>query len=100
MYSGNETDFVIKASLRQNEIFLLKAFAGNLYQFPTTGVGLIEYLHGNFENAGLAAKLQHEFDNDNMVIINAYMNSANGELHLEVREKGEEDEITEEDGEV
>lgn len=100
LHSGNETDFIIKASLKQNEIFLLKAFAGNLYQYPTTGVGLIEYLHGNFENAGLAAKLQQEFENDNMVIVNAYMNSENGELHMEVREKGTEDEIIEDDGQI
>lgn len=100
LYSGNETDFIIKASLKQNEVFLLKAFAGNLYQYPTTGVGLIEYLHGNFENTGLASKLQQEFENDNMVIINAYMNSSTGELHLEVREKGDENEIINEDGQV
>lgn len=87
LYSGDATDFYIKASLAQNEVFLLKAMAGNLYQHPTTGVGLIEFLHGNFENAGLAAKLQSEFENDKMTIVNAYMDSTNGELLLEVKEK-------------
>lgn len=87
LYSGHETDLLIKASLGQNETFLLKASAGNLYQHPLTGVGLIDYLHGNFENTGLAAKLQSEFEADNMVIINAYMDSATGELLLEVKEK-------------
>lgn len=87
LYSGHETDLLIKASLPQNETFLLKASAGNLYQHPLTGVGLIDYLHGNFENTGLAAKLQSEFEADNMVVINAYMDSVTGELLLEVKEK-------------
>lgn len=87
MYSGNQSDFIIKASLQQNEIFLLKAFAGNLYQYPTTGVGLIDFLHGNFENTGLADKLQQEFSSDRMVINNAYMDSQTGVLYLEVSEK-------------
>lgn len=87
LYSGHETDLLIKASLPQNETFLLKASAGTLYQYPLTGVGLIDYLHGNFENTGLAAKLQSEFEADNMIIVNAYMDSATGELLLEVKEK-------------
>ena len=74
----------------QNEVFLLKAFPGNLYQHPTTGVGLIDFLHGNFENNNLAARLQSEFKGDNMVIINAYMDSVTGELLLETEEKEEQ----------
>lgn len=87
LFSGDETDFIIKASLDQNKAFLLKAFPGGLYQHPTTGVGLIDYLHGNFENAGLAQKLQSEFLNDNMIIENAYMDSDMGNLYLDVKEK-------------
>lgn len=87
VFSGNETDCIIRDSLAQNETFLLKAFAGNLYQHPTTGVGLIDFLHGNFENTNLAAKLQQEFENDRMIINNAYMDSNTGELILEVEEK-------------
>lgn len=86
LYSANETDMTIRAALRQNEMFLLKAAAGNLYQYPTTGVGLIDFLHGNFENSGLAAKLQAEFENDGMIINEAYMNSQTGELLLDVKE--------------
>ena len=87
IYSGDETDFEIKSALSQNEVFLLKANAGNLYQSPTTGVGLTDFLHGNFENTGLGAKLQQEFENDNMIINNAYMDSTTGELYLDVTEK-------------
>lgn len=87
IYSGKQTDLLIKASLGQNQTFLLKASAGNLYQHPLTGVGLIDYLHGNFENTGLAAKLQSEFEGDKMVINNAYMDSVTGELLLDVEER-------------
>ena len=87
LYSGEETDFEIGRAKAQNEAFLLKAAAGNLYQHPTTGVGLIDFLHSNLENNGLAAKLQSEFQNDRMIIRNAYMDSATGELLLETEEK-------------
>ena len=55
VYSGEETDFGIGASKMQNGTFLLTAVAGNLYQHPTTGVGLIDLLHSNMENNCLAA---------------------------------------------
>lgn len=87
LYSGNESDMQIKAAMRQNEVFLLKASAGNLYQYPSSGVGLIDFLHGNFENNGLAAKLQSEFEGDKMIINNAYMDSVTGELYLDAIEK-------------
>ncbi len=91
LFSGHETDLAIGPAKYQNEVFLLKAFPGNLYQYPTTGVGLIDFLHGNFENNNLAARLQAEFSGDNMVIINAYMDSTTGELLLETKEKEEID---------
>lgn len=86
-YGGTESDFIIKSSLKQDEVFILKSLTGNLYQFPTTGVGLINYLHANFETSGLAAKLLKEFSDDGMIIHNAYMDSATGELVLDVTEK-------------
>lgn len=90
LYSGAESDFIIKPSLNQNKTFLLKSLTGSLYQYPTTGVGLVNYLHGNFETSGLSVKLLQEFEADGMVINNAYMNSQTGELVLDVTEKGNE----------
>jgi len=87
LYSAHETDFIIKPSLEQTKVFLLKASAVNLYQHPTTGVGLIRYLHGNFENSNLPGKLQQEFEADGMIIKNAFMSSETGELLLDVEEK-------------
>lgn len=89
--AAQETDFEIGAAKAQNETFLLKASAGNLYQHSTTGVGLVDYLHSSLENNGLAAKLQSEFLSDKVVIKNAYMDSATGELLLETEEKEEND---------
>lgn len=90
LFSGNESDMQIKTAMRQNEVFLLKASAGNLYQYPSSGVGLIDFLHGNFENNGLAAKLQSEFENDKMIINDAYLDSVTGELYLDTIEKENE----------
>lgn len=87
IYSGGDTDMEIKPALIQNETFLLKAFASNIYQYPTVGVGLINFLHGNFENTGLAEKLKKEFESDDMIINNAYMDSETGELLLDAIEK-------------
>ena len=91
VYSGEDTDFEIGAAKTQNGTFLLKAAAGNLYQHPTTGVGLIDYLHSSLENNGLAAKLQSEFLSDKVIIKNAYMDSVTGELLLETMEKEDND---------
>lgn len=87
IFSGEETDFELGTAKAQNEVFLLKASAGNVYQYPTTGVGLIDFLHSSLENNGLATKLQSEFLSDNMIIKNAYMDSETGELLLETIEK-------------
>ena len=89
LYSGKQSDLMITPSLSQNQSCLLKTSTGGSYQHPLTGVGLVDYLHGNFENTGLAQKLQKEFEADKMVVINAYMDSETGELLLEVKERGE-----------
>lgn len=87
LYSGHETDFTVKPSLEQTKVFLLKASTGNCYQYPLTGVGLINFLHGNLENSNLPSKLLEEFQADGMTVKNAYMDSASGDLILEVEEK-------------
>ena len=87
LYSGTESDFIIKPSLKQDEVFMLKSLTGNLYQYPTTGVGLINYLHANVETSGLSTKLLKEFSDDGMIIHNAQIDSLTGELVLNVTEK-------------
>lgn len=86
LYSGYETDLVINASLKQNKNLLLLTRMGNLYRYPLTGVGLLDYLNSNFTNTNLAEKLQSEFVNDGMVIVNASLNTDTNELNLIVEE--------------
>lgn len=86
LYSGYETDLIINASLKQNKNLLLLTRMGNLYRYPLTGVGLLDYLNSNFENTDLAEKLQTEFINDGMVIVNASLNTDTNELNLVVEE--------------
>lgn len=86
LYSGSDTDVIVKPSLNQTETFLLKSFAGNMYQNPETGVGLMDYLHGNFATSGLPGKLLSEFKADKMNVNNANMDSDSGEIYLDVTE--------------
>lgn len=86
LYSGYETDLVVNASLKQNKNLLLLTRMGNLYRYPLTGVGLLDFLHSNFENTDLAEKLQSEFIHDGMVIVNASLNTDTNELNLVVEE--------------
>ena len=62
-----------------------------LFPYTTLFRSLVDYLHSSLENNGLAAKLQSEFLSDKVVIKNAYMDSATGELLLETEEKEEND---------
>lgn len=82
IYSGFETDLIINAALQQNKNMLLLTRMGSLYQFPLTGVGLVDYLNSNFDNTDLADKLKSEFLSDGMVIIEASLNTANNKLNL------------------
>lgn len=86
LYSGYETDMRIGSALTQNKNLLLLSRMGSLYQYPLTGVGLVEYLNSNMQNARLAEKLQSEFLNDGMVVIDATIDSETGELDLIVEE--------------
>ena len=88
LYSASKTDIQIVESLHQNQAFLLKTSHGQNFQHPQAGVGLVDFLHSNFEKNGLAQKLQVEFEADKMVVDDAYINSETGELLLNVREMG------------
>lgn len=86
VYAGTETDMVISISRSQNESILLKASPGNMYQFPSTGVGLIDYMHSNLERSALAKKMQSEFLLDGVRINSASMDSENGSVQIESEE--------------
>lgn len=86
IYSGYETDMKISPSLSQNKNLLLMTRMGSCHKHPLTGVGLVDYLNSNMKDARLADKLQSEFLNDGMVVVDAAINTETGELDLIVEE--------------
>ena len=84
LWSGIMSDMVnINANI-QNRNLLLQCIPSNNYRYPTSGVGLIKYLHANLSHSGLAEKLQTEFKDDKVEIINAAFNSYSGDLELDL----------------
>ena len=70
LWSNAISDMVnINANI-QNRNLLLQCVPSNNYRYPTSGVGLIKYLHANLSHSGLAEKLQTEFKDDKVEIIN------------------------------
>ena len=84
LWSNAISDMVnINANI-QNRNLLLQCVPSNNYRYPTSGVGLIKYLHANLSHSGLAEKLQTEFKDDKVEIINAAFNSYSGDLELDL----------------
>lgn len=88
VFSGFDTDFSISPSLNQNKAFLLKAFPGALYPYPTTGVGILDYMSGNIANSELADILQKQFEADGMTVNNASVDQETSIIYLDVSENG------------
>ena len=86
-------DFKMCESLEQNEAFLLKCYAGNLYQFPTTGIGLPQFLNGNVEQTELGAVIKKEFNNDNMVVDLVTFDQETKNISIKAREKQQGKEV-------
>lgn len=63
-----ERDLAMIESLEQNKRFLLECTPGNLYQFPTTGVGVFRYLNSNLRSSGLAERIKSQFNADKMTV--------------------------------
>lgn len=84
LWSGNISDVInINANI-QNRNLLLQCVPSNNYRYPTSGVGLIKYLHANLSHSGLAEKLKTEFKDDKVAVINAAFNSYSGDLELDL----------------
>ena len=84
LWSDTISDMInINANI-QNRNLLLQCVPSNNYRYPTSGVGLINYLHANLSHSGLAEKLQTEFKDDKVDIINAAFNSYSGDLELDL----------------
>ena len=80
-------DLSLCESLEQNESYLLKSYAGNLYQYPTTGIALQEYLNGNINDSSLGIKIKEEFNRDKMFVEEVNIDSETGEIAIKAREE-------------
>ena len=84
VWSGKQLDVhVINANI-QNRNLLLQCVPSNSYRYPTTGVGLVRYLHANIDRSDLAERLDSEFKADKVKVISAAFNSDTGDLDMEL----------------
>lgn len=80
-------DLSINESIEQNKMFLLKCNEGNLYNYPTSGVGLPSYLNGNIGASDLGERVKDEFNRDSMYVEAASINTETGEISIKAIEK-------------
>lgn len=84
IWSGIHSDMVNVNANIQNRNLLLRCVPSNNYRYPTSGVGLIRYLHSNLSRTGLADKLQSEFEADLVMVNYAAFNADTGDLELDL----------------
>jgi len=84
LWSGIHSDCVNVNANIQNRNLLLRCVPSNNYRYPTSGVGLIRYLHSNLSRTGLADKLQSEFEADLVKVNYAAFDSDTGDLELDL----------------
>lgn len=84
IWSANNTDMINVIANIQNRNLLLQCIPSNNYRYPTSGVGLVRYLHANLGQSDLAKVLQNEFKADKVTIKNAAFNSFTGDIDLEL----------------
>lgn len=68
----------------QNRNLLLQCVPSNCYRYPTSGVGLVRFLHSNLSQAKLADVLESEFKADKVTVKNAAFNSFTGHLEMDL----------------
>ena len=68
----------------QNRNLLLKCIPTNNYRYPTTGVGLVRFLHANLKQTELAKILHDEFEADKVMVKSAAFDSFTGDIDLDL----------------
>ena len=81
-----DIDVQLCESISQNKVFLLQCCPGNIYQYPTTGVGIFRFLHSNVETSGLGEKIKQEFNQDNMYVTSAEFDQETNSIRIEATE--------------
>lgn len=84
IWSANNTDAVNVAANIQNRNLLLQCIPSNSYRYPTSGVGLVRFLHANLSQTILANILQDEFKADKVTVKGAAFDSYTGDIELDL----------------
>ena len=84
IWSANNTDAVNVVANIQNRNLLLQCIPSNSYRFPTSGVGLVRFLHANLSQTTLANILQDEFKADKVTVKSAAFDSYTGDIELDL----------------
>lgn len=80
VYSDKQTDMVVDYSDDQAAQLLSKCAPGNSYRYPTTGVGITNYLNSVISHSDLEKVLSNQFSADNRPLQDASFDSETGEL--------------------
>lgn len=84
IWSANSVDAVNISANIQNRNLLLQCIPSNNYRFPTSGVGLVRFLHSNLSQTTLANTLQDEFKADRVIVKGAAFDSYTGDIELDL----------------
>lgn len=84
IWSGALSDLEVIDANIQNRNLMLMCVPSNNYRYPTSGVGLVRYLHGNLDQTDLANRLGSEFKADKVSVNNASFDSYTGDIDLDL----------------
>lgn len=84
IWSAKSVDAVNISANIQNRNLLLQCIPSNCYRFPTSGVGLVRFLHSNLSQTTLANILQDEFKADKVTVKGAAFDSFTGDIELDL----------------
>lgn len=82
IYSSKETDLSINYSDDQSAQLLSICNPGNSYRYPTTGVGITQYINSVISHTDFAEKLENQFENDGKRIVEADFDNTNCNLDV------------------
>jgi hypothetical protein len=82
VYAGVVSDFNCVYADYQNADMLLLCVPTNNYRYPTSGVGLVNWINANSQLKGLSERLKSEFTDDGVVLNDATYNTETYELKL------------------
>jgi len=82
IYSSKETDLSINYSDDQAAQLLSICNPGNSYRYPTTGVGITQYINSVISHTDFAEKLENQFENDGKRIVEADFDNTNCNLDV------------------